>query len=290
MLPKRNKFRTRLALAVAGASLMFTTAAFAQPVITGVLVDNLHNTITIDGSLLFGKEGVPFPSVMLGTVSLNVQSGSTPVSITAAFPTPDPFTPGTYELTLVPQKNNGQADTGQEAVFVVAIGAIGPTGPTGPQGNTGPQGATGAQGPQGITGPQGPAGSIPLAVGAGGYTDLPAAQAPPAQVASVTLLTTGNYLLNAVIWATNFGADDQTGECNLSTTPRTGGGPADAFVRIPGVGSSLFNTSARWSAQIPLVQVFSPPSAPYVVYVLCTGFEWSAQATLTALPVGNVTH
>jgi len=45
MLSEGNRLRMRLSLAVAGAALMLTTTAFAAgPQITGVVVDNVHNT------------------------------------------------------------------------------------------------------------------------------------------------------------------------------------------------------------------------------------------------------
>jgi hypothetical protein len=160
---EKDSRRMRLALA-ASAALMLCSTAFGQllqsPQITGVLVDNLNNVITIEGGLLFGRVGMPNPTVTLGGVPLIIESGATPRSITLAIPSPNPFTPGTYALSLVPLKSDGSADLLQTTGFEVAVGTIGPQGFQGPVGPAGPLGLAGPAGPIGLTGPQGPGGPI----------------------------------------------------------------------------------------------------------------------------------
>jgi Collagen triple helix repeat (20 copies) len=219
----------RLSLAVAGAALMLTTTAFADgPKITGVVVDNVHNTITIAGSQLFAT-GAPVPKVMLGTAVLTVQSGATPVSITAAIPSPNPFTPGTYELKIVQMTIYGE---GSVTVYEVAIGAIGPQGFPGIPGAQGPPGAAGApgaRGPAGPSGPQGPGGA-PGAQGPAGPTGAqgPAGAAGPAGPSGPGFLTGHTFAVPAF----GFGWGTVSGFANFLSNGGVPGGVPSTPVAV----------------------------------------------------------
>jgi len=229
MLFRKNLSHRPLHFA-ACATLTLGATAFGQlvqlPEISGVTVDNIHNTITIDGSFLFGRNVMPFPSVTLGGVSLIVDPRSTASSIMAAIPSPDPFNAGTYPLVLVPLKSAGTPDLTQMAAFVVALGAVGPqgpqglTGPQGPFGSPGPMGPAGPQGPFGLIGPQGPPGNpaIPAVYFTANHTGLSVSNAQTS-VATVTV-PAGTYTVEGKIQIVNSSvALGSTIQCWISESP-----------------------------------------------------------------------
>jgi hypothetical protein len=120
--------------------------AASLPIIRAATVDYHLNNLTVSGS----NFGAP-SKLMLGGVSLTVQS-ATASTIIAQLPSPAAgLIPGTYFLEV-------DFTNALPAVFAVTLGAVGPIGPIGPPGSQGPQGSIGPQGP---VGPQGPAGAVP---------------------------------------------------------------------------------------------------------------------------------
>jgi hypothetical protein len=97
-------------------------------------------------------------------------------------------------------------------------GQQGPQGVQGPQGDTGPQGSAG---PQGAAGPQGPAGPPGPSGLSHGYlassSDAPVGGAPAySQVAQISSVPDGSYMLAAQIWAEDSGSDTPDLRCHIS--------------------------------------------------------------------------
>jgi hypothetical protein len=147
-------------LAVFGLVFFSLSPTHAQfiPVITSVDVNNVTDTLTINGSG-FGSE----PKVTLGTTALTVSPSPTSSKIAATFPAG--LQAGNYLLAVT------FAST-LPAVGVATLGAVGPQGPTGPAGLPGAQGPAGPTGPAGANGAIGPAGATGAtgATGAAGPT------------------------------------------------------------------------------------------------------------------------
>jgi TolA-binding protein len=97
----------------------------------------------------------------------------------------------------------------------------------------------------------------------------------------------GSYLIYAVVQAVGLDADDQTGECYLSTTGRTGapGSASDETERIKGQGSIA--PRENWYAQLPLLDVANFASSTRIS-LFCTGFAWQVNPTLVAVSIGNI--
>jgi hypothetical protein len=93
----------------------------------------------------------------------------------------------------------------------------------------------------------------------------------------------------AVVPVTNSDADDQTGECVLSTTPSAGSQNfGHAVLRIPGQGSSPIGTSTPWNGQIPLIGTATLVVVTTIT-VSCTGYNWFVhQPGIMAIKVGTV--
>ena len=157
----RMRGMSNRAAAVLAAALLLAASAWADsngPLINGVVVDGARGTISIQGSNLLGRDTALTPQILLNGAQLTVSSSSA-TQVVAALP--GSIAPGTYLMSLVPQKKGGDDgnDNNNAVFFDVAIGAIGPQGPSGPQGPQGLSGPQGLQGPQGAAGTPGPAGA-----------------------------------------------------------------------------------------------------------------------------------
>lgn len=160
-------------------ALFGSLTAMAQPgdpKITKVTVNYSTNVMTIEGQNLLGNQGNGVHSVLLNGMALEVLPGAAATLVNASLGTPNPFLPGTYELTLIALKRNGTPEELPHHAFMdVTLGTAGPQGPKGDVGPMGPPGKPGEPGregrdgkdgrpgdpgPAGPIGPAGPAGPI----------------------------------------------------------------------------------------------------------------------------------
>lgn len=135
---------------------LLALAASSVPVVQSAFINYLTNQVTLTGSNFEpSKTG---PTVLFDGTALAVTSFSNSQVVATL---PSGVSPGTFNLTVT-------NSSGNNVVFDLTYGAIGPQGPAGPagptgvQGPAGPIGATGPQGPRGLTGAPGapgPAGS-----------------------------------------------------------------------------------------------------------------------------------
>lgn len=127
------------------------------PNIENVVADLVGNTLSINGSNLYG-EGTLIPVVILPGYGPLVVMEALPNKIVAYLPVGG-VVAGDYRLLVETSQTPPLSST-----YDLTIGAVGPEGPQGETGETGPQGETGAigaigsQGEQGLTGPIGPQG------------------------------------------------------------------------------------------------------------------------------------
>jgi IPT/TIG domain/Collagen triple helix repeat (20 copies) len=128
---------------------LLAVAASTVPVVQSAFINYLTDQVTLSGSNF--EPGKTKPTVLFDGAALTVTSFSN-TQIVATLPSA--VTPGTFNLSVT-------NSSGNNVVFDMTYGAIGPqgpagsAGPTGAQGPVGPIGATGPQGPRGLTGAPG---------------------------------------------------------------------------------------------------------------------------------------
>ncbi len=276
------------------AALFFTSPAWAQhgpPNINDVLVDNVHYTLTIQGTSLLGY-GTSAPQVTLGATVLVLQGNPTSTSIVAKFLST--LAPGTYNMSLCPKNKLGLYDITNLRNYQVAIGAIGPQGPKGLPGTNGTNGTNGSQGPTGPQGIQGPAGPTTMYINSVFLTSDEQAADNTAHgeiIVGTLTLPAGSYLLNTTVSLVEAQpAAAQTIQCHYQQA----------------IGSPYFASFTTY--ELPAIAHGDPDltpltntlvltlASPTTVYAGCNGYTYNAfpttfnliEGTLTALPITNL--
>lgn len=255
-------------------------ANLSIPVITAVTESLQPPELTITGSGF----GTAKPAVMLNNLPVSVMS-YTDTQVVVTVPVSIESVPGTYNLTLT-NNSDSSADFLRTGVFVVAIGAAGPAGPTGPVGATGsmgPQGLPGAPGAPGAAGPPGPTGPIgPSNVYVNSsLTSVATVTATGTQVASLTNLPAGSYLLSAKV-TLGFNSTGAQDYCTLSV----GSTPIDYSYATVSSSAGIFYETAKLLG----TATFASSSNSITVTCLTSGGTATASyPVLTAMQVSSVT-